>query len=200
MKWILPGLMILIILPGLHYTGFINWFGSSFLEEAPDLNAFKKTDTQTLIYSPELQVQSLSKEGNEKAFSLQKLKGQVVLLNFWASWCVPCREEFPELIEAVKWGKGDLSLVAVSVDSSSGDIKKFFKQLNVGQRQSLKNPNIYIVWDPEFKTASQFNVVKFPETFILNQNLQIVKKLAGLFLLEKERSELIKFLPAAKPK
>ena len=200
MKWILSVLMVLIILPGLHYAGFVNLFEDSS-KELSDRDTSGKAPNQILMYSPEeLQVQSLSAEKSNKPFSLTKLKGQVVLLNFWASWCVPCREEFPELIDAVKWGKGKLSLVAVSVDSSSGDITKFLEQLNVRQRQSLKNPNIYIVWDPEFKTANQFNVVKFPETFILNQDLQIVKKLAGLFLLEKERSELIKFLPATRPK
>ena len=121
-----------------------------------------------------------------------------MLLNFWASWCVPCRQEFPELIEAVQWGEGALSLVAVSVDSSKEDIKKFLGQLNM--KQNLKNPNIHIVWDPEFKTATQFNVIKFPETFILNKDLKIVKKVSGLFLLEKVKPDLIKFLPVKEAK
>ena len=201
MKWILPVLMILIILPGLHYTGFINLFKNSS-KESNKLDALGEAPAnQNLIPSPEeLQVQSLSEKENKKPFSLKQLKGQVVLLNFWASWCLPCRKEFPELIEAVKWGKGGLSLVAVSVDSSKEDIQKFLEQLNEEQKQSLKNPHIYIVWDPEFKTANQFNVVKFPETFILNQDLKIAKKMAGLFFLEKAKPDLIKFLPAKAPK
>ena len=49
MKWILPVLMILIILPGLHYTGFINLFG-----ESADLKTLKKIDSQISIHSPEI--------------------------------------------------------------------------------------------------------------------------------------------------
>lgn len=190
-KWLLPVLMILIILPGLHYTGFVTFFKSPSLN---DLNPPENNNAGwTPLPSSELSLQNLEKgwEGND--FSLETLKGKLVLLNFWASWCLPCVKEFPELLEAVKWGKGRLSLVAVSVDSDKKDMEKFLKEQTLSKKGQ---ENIHIVWDPQSQIARQFNVAKFPETFVLDKNLKIAKKFTGLFLLEKAKPDLIKLLPA----
>ena len=184
MKWILPLLMLLIIIPGLHYTGFITLFES----DSPAEN------NRTPISPPRLQVQTLQ----GKDFALQQLKGKIILLNFWASWCRPCYEEFPELITAVHWGRGEIHLVAVSVDSSKQDIENFLKQL--GEKPMFNHSHIHIVWDPEYKIAKQFHVLRFPETFVLDRNSDIVKKYTGLFLLEKAKPFLIKFLPVEEPR
>ena len=95
---------------------------------------------------------------------------------------MPCHKEFPELIAAAQWAKGEIHLVAVSVDSSKEDIESFLKRYNFNFSNKKNKPYIHIIWDPEFKVAHQFNVVKFPETFILNRNLEIVKKYTGEFL------------------
>lgn len=187
-KWILPVLMILIILPGLHYTGFVNFSKDSIqdnLESDENNNA-----GWTPLSSSEINLQNLKKGEEEGNFSLEKLKGQVVLLNFWASWCLPCVKEFPELIEAVNWGKGQLSLVAVSVDSNKKEMEEFLKKQSIS-----KQGNIHIIWDPKSQIARQFNVAKFPETFVLDKDLKIAKKFTGLFLLEKAKPDLIKLLP-----
>ena len=49
---------------------------------------------------------------------------------------------------------------------------------------------MYILWDPEFRVAKQFNVAKWPETFILNQKGQIVKKQAGVFSFQQTKAFL----------
>ena len=186
MKWILPVLMILIIIPGLHYTGLIHFFETeSTLEE----------DKKVSIPSPRLQAQNLKGE----AFSLNQLEGQIVLLNFWASWCLPCYEEFPELIDAVQWSKGNIHLVAVSVDSSKKDIETFLDKIK--KEQKTWNPkNIHIIWDPNHEIAKQFHVLRFPETFILDRELKIVKKYTGFFSLKTAKTFLTKFLPVEEPK
>ena len=176
MKWIVVFLMILII-PGLHYTGFITFFKD-------DSSASKNW---TPIPSPHLKAQTLKGD----IFSLKELKGQIILLNFWASWCQPCYKEFPELINTINWAEGKIHLVAVSVDTSKKDIEKFLKWVG----GEIKNhPNIHIVWDPEYEIASQFHVVKFPETFVLNKNLEIVKKQVGVFSLKEMKSFFIQLL------
>jgi thiol-disulfide isomerase/thioredoxin len=62
-------------------------------------------------------------------------KGRVVLVNFWATWCVPCREEMPELISmAKKFSSRDLAVILVSVDTkrtASADVPKTLKELKV---------------------------------------------------------------------
>ena len=119
MKWFLPILMILIIIPGLHYTGLIKLFNPNSVPTEDNKN-------WSPIPSPHLKAQNLKGEG----FSLKQLQGQTILLNFWASWCLPCYKEFPELVATVKWAEGNISLVAISVDSSKKDIEKIFKTNN----------------------------------------------------------------------
>ncbi len=119
-----------------------------------------------------------------------------MLLNFWASWCAPCREEFPELISAVRWSKGRLALLAVSNDSSLKDIRAF---LNDMKKAGVKwdQQDIYIIWDREFELSGTFHVAKWPETFILSAQRSMVKKQAGAFVFSELKpflSRLLKIL------
>ena len=184
MKWILPVLMLLIIIPGLHYSGLV-----SFTKTKAPADENKTVS----IPVPNLQAQNLKGE----AFSLKQLKGQIILLNFWASWCLPCYKEFPDLIKTVNWAKGNIQLVAVSVDSSKKDIEIFLDKI---KKESWNDKNIHIIWDPKHEITKQFHVIKFPETFVLNRELKIIKKYSGIFNLETAKSFLSKFLPEVKPK
>ena len=105
------------------------------------------------------------------------------------------------MIAAVQWAKGDTNLVTISVDSSKKDIENFLKKIRKEQnyKQELDRPNIHIIWDPEYEITKQFHVVQFPETFILDKGLKIIRKYTGVFSLEKSKS-LTKFLPAKEPK
>ena len=187
MKWVLLLLMACIIIPGLHYTGFITLFKDS--SPAGDTKKIVSSEEKmkwSAISSPKWQAQDL----NGDIFSLEELKGQIIILNFWASWCLPCHKEFPELIAATKWAKGNVHLVAVSVDSSKEDIKSFLKrypEFPSRIKQKKKKQYMRIVWDPNYEIANQFNVVKFPETFILNRDLKIVKKYTGEFSLKEAK-------------
>ena len=184
MKWILLLLMVCIIIPGLHYTGFITLFKDSSPAGDTKKSSLEKEIKWSAIPAPKWQAQDL----NGNVFSLEELKGQIIILNFWASWCLPCHKEFPELIAATKWAKGNVSLVAVSVDSSKEDIKGFLKHYpEFPNRIKKKIQYMHIVWDPNYKIAKQFNVVKFPETFILDRDLKIVKKYTGEFSLKEAK-------------
>ena len=195
MKWFFLFLIICIIVPGLHYTGFIVLFDDPLSKNvsgsAPHSQAGLKKSNWSPISAPKWQAQSL----NGDVFFLEELKGKIVILNFWASWCLPCHKEFPELVAAAKWAKGEMILVAVSVDSSKKDVENFLKKftkyqnkdffkknrknLSGNKSQSEEKKRIHIIWDPNYEVAKQFNVVKLPETFILNKELKIVKKYIG---------------------
>ena len=126
-------------------------------------------------------------------FSFKSIKGKAFLLNFWASWCAPCREEFPDLISAVKWSKGRLALVAISNDSSKKDIMDFLKSIKkAGVKWRQKD--VYILWDKDFKVARQFNVAKWPETFIVDPTGRMVKKQAGAFSFQQSKPFLSRLL------
>lgn len=182
-KKIIFTLMACLIILGLHYTGFVKLF--------PEENAFEQSEDFSPYHPTDL-LQIRVKDLKGKNFSIEKLKGKVVLLNFWASWCLPCRKEFSDLVSVVEWAKGEVALLSISNDSSKEDIQKFLNDLK--KELKLNQKNIHIVWDSDFVVSKKFNVLKWPETFILDKNLQLVKKQAGIFSFQKAKPFLVKLL------
>jgi Thiol-disulfide isomerase and thioredoxins len=120
-------------------------------------------------------VESFTMETLDKQkFELGSMKGKLVILNFWASWCGPCVEEVPSLIKLVKEFKGEVQLIAVSGDSSEEDINIFLKSF-----PELKNENIKIVWDQDRSIMKKFNVTRLPESMILDKQHKLIKKIVG---------------------
>ena len=95
--------------------------------------------------------------------SLAAHRGKVVLLNVWATWCHPCRDEIPELQAIhVKYQPRGLELIGVSVDSDGSDdaIRSFMTDFRM----------TYPVWrDPDERISSQFLVVGVPATFLIDR-------------------------------
>lgn len=95
--------------------------------------------------------------------SLAALRGKVVLLNVWATWCHPCRDEIPEL-QALheRYAPRGLELVGISVDTESADdaIREFMRDFRM----------TYPVWrDPGERVSAQFHVVGVPATFLIDR-------------------------------
>lgn len=95
--------------------------------------------------------------------SLAGLRGKVVLLNVWATWCHPCRDEIPEL-QALheRYATRGLELVGVSVDAESADdaIRSFMHDFRM----------TYPVWrDPGERVSAQFHIVGVPATFLIDR-------------------------------
>ena len=99
-------------------------------------------------------------------------KGKVVILNFWATWCTPCRFEIPELMEMQKRFKGSLQIVGLSVDSgSASQVKAFVKQMGF----------TYPVAVASEKLQDEFGgILALPTSFIINRQGQVVDKHVGL--------------------
>ena len=109
-----------------------------------------------------------------KVFSLDSMKGQIKIVNFWASWCGPCVEEFPSMIKLVKAMGGQVKLVAISGDDSEAEMKIFLKSF-----PDTEDPNITIIWDKESKMSQTYNVDRLPESFIVGKDGKLVKKVVG---------------------
>ncbi len=87
--------------------------------------------------------------------------GKVVLLNFWATWCPPCREETPSMVKLYERLKGEgLEIYAVSVDRDDAAVQRFVKRFRVSYP---------VLRDPQAAAARRFGVFKFPETFIIDR-------------------------------
>jgi thiol-disulfide isomerase/thioredoxin len=107
--------------------------------------------------APEIGLKDLSGRG----VSLNALKGKVVLVDFWASWCAPCREELP-VLEALykKYRAQGFEVVAVNQDKSADNVRKFLSATPLSFR---------VVHDQGGSVASRYAPAKMPTSFILDR-------------------------------
>jgi peroxiredoxin len=109
-------------------------------------------------------------DGQSKV-TLSQFRGQVVVLNFWATWCPPCIEEMPSLVEMQRRFKAKgVTVLAVSVDVDESAYRQFVKDHNV---------NLLTVRDPDQKSSALYGTFKFPETYIVDRNGVIRRKFIG---------------------
>jgi peroxiredoxin len=110
-------------------------------------------------------------QDGDRKVTLSQLRGQVVVLNFWATWCPPCIEETPSLVvmqERLK-AKG-VTVLAVSVDADESAYRHFLKDHGV---------NLLTVRDPDQKSSGLYGTFKFPETYVIDRNGVMRRKFIG---------------------
>ena len=105
--------------------------------------------------------------------SLSDFKGKVVVLNLWATWCVPCRTEMPALDRLQGTLSGDgLEVVPLSIDRGGLEaVRKFYSEINVR--------NLAIYTDPSGQALRAVGAVGLPTTFIINRAGQEVGRTVG---------------------
>lgn len=113
--------------------------------------------------------------------NLERLKGQVVYLDFWASWCAPCRKSFPWMNEMHrKYEKQGLKVIAVNLDQERAPIDKFLQ----------KTPAEFtIAFDPGGNTAKKYNLMGMPTSFIIDRRGNIQKTHVGFRQNDKQELE-----------
>ena len=105
------------------------------------------------------------------SLSLDELRGKVVLLNFWASWCVPCRAEHAVLMRTARtWLEEDVQVVGIVYDDSRRNAQRFLDELGNAWRH---------VMDPGSRSAIDYGVHGVPETFFLDRDGDIGMKYIG---------------------
>ena len=93
--------------------------------------------------------------------SLSGLKGQVVMINFWASWCGPCRQEFPALDQIYsKYKPMGFQMIAINVESEKADAERFLGKTPV---------SFPILFDPDTKVSGNYGVNAMPTTFLVDR-------------------------------
>ena len=103
----------------------------------------------------------------DRAGSLQlsSLRGKVVVLNFWASWCQPCKLEAPDLAASAKKWSGRVVVLGVDVNDPSGDARGFMRKYGI---------TYPIVHDNKNVTSPKYGLTGLPETFFLDRRGRIV--------------------------
>lgn len=158
--------------------------------------------SQMLNASPAPQFTWVDLDG--KSHSLKELKGHVVVLHFWASWCGPCRREFPELLKAAKALGPDVIFLAISADDTLDAAKRFVTKEE--QATGITNlENLKYGFDADKKVIfDAFQTAVLPESIVLDQNQNMRRKFAGSVLWQNPQvSQYLKGVtpqePAKKP-
>jgi cytochrome c biogenesis protein CcmG, thiol:disulfide interchange protein DsbE len=149
------------------------------------LTACSKTDTPKKSAvatekspAPDVLVKSLA---NGSTLKLSDLKGKVVLLNFWATWCPPCREEIPSMMKLNSLMAGKpFQMVAISIDEGDKSaIESFFKETGFSLPTYL---------DESGASAKSYGITGVPESFIIDKQGVLVKKIIGGFAWDSPES------------
>jgi cytochrome c biogenesis protein CcmG/thiol:disulfide interchange protein DsbE len=121
---------------------------------------------------------------SDRTVTLSQLRGQVVVLNFWATWCPPCIEEMPSLVQMQERMKSKgVTVLAVSIDVDENAYREFLKQHGV---------NLLTVRDPDEKTPTLYGTHMWPETYIIDRNGIVRRKFIGA--VDWTEPEVIEFI------
>lgn len=158
------GLLAFLLLAGSTYAVGVRYFGiaSWTAKEIP-------ASPTGLRFAPAFSLP----DSSGKTRTLEEFRGKVVLLHFWATWCPPCLNEMPELIEMAKaFPSTDLRILTVSLDGSWEDARRILPD-------KILPSNLVSLLDLSREVPDRFGSYQYPETYLLNRDLKIVHKFVG---------------------
>ena len=144
--------------------------------------AFEKPDIKNLalIKNPKSYENVIFTDVNQKNLNLDDFRGKLLILNFWATWCAPCREEMP-------------SLDSLQVDERINNLKIF--PINIGQEDLIKSEiffkeldikNLSIFFDPTIKLPKKFTLRGVPTTILINKKGKEFARIIGSIDFDNE--------------
>ena len=137
--------------------------------------------------APEFAIQD-----SERSVSLDQYRGKILVLNFWASWCPPCVEEMPSLVQLQrKLQEKGVTVLGVSVDEDANDYHKFLKNhgIDLVTVREGGNKTDTGVLSP---TANKYGTFKIPETYIIDRNGIVRRKFIGP--IDWSQPEIVEYL------
>jgi len=130
-----------------------------------------------LVHAPAFTLDRLDRDGQ---LAVADLRGKAVVVNFWASWCIPCRDEAPVLQKTYeRYRDQGLVVLGVDVNDFRQDARRFMK------RYGLTYP---VVYDGKGSTVGKWGVRGFPETFFVDRTGKLVgERIEGAVDIERNR-------------
>jgi thiol-disulfide isomerase/thioredoxin len=173
--------LLVLLLAGAGALGYREWVViPREMKERAQEAAFQFDPVRRPLAAPAF----LGTTPDGKAVTVADARGQVLFVNFWATWCPPCREEMPSMLQLAREltarHPGKFRMVAVSVDEGWPEVEKFF-----GGRLPA---GIDVVLDPEQKATRDYycsvrggcpDSYKFPETYIVDASGRLVNYVVG---------------------
>ncbi|HEY5738699.1 MAG TPA: TlpA disulfide reductase family protein [Gammaproteobacteria bacterium] len=112
---------------------------------------------------------------------LKAHRGKVVYLDFWASWCKPCRESFPWMNALlVKYPAENFTVITINLDAETAAMHRFLDKVPA---------NFDIYHDPSGRLAEQFQIEGMPTSYLISPTGEVVKKHIGFYTKHVERYE-----------
>ena len=160
---ILSAIAVAVLLLGIGLIAFVNQTRSTANPYADNVDRSIGTVPAGKV-AADFQLRDLQ----GRTISLSSLRGKVVFLNVWATWCAPCREEMPSIESLYEEFKNDKNFVvlAVSQDNDGRNAVAPYVQHN--------NLNFTVLLDPQNDVGEAYNVSGIPETFVIDRDGRIV--------------------------
>lgn len=153
------GLFLIVFIAAIGLTIFFNKTESSFSSEERPQVGFK---------APGFSLEALN---SNELYGLEDL-GKPIVINFWASWCGPCREEAPDLVSLYEEYKDEIEIYAVNMTSTDSlkEVKQFVDHYDF---------TFPVLLDHEGEVSKAYQVIGIPTTFFIDEDGNIVHKIAG---------------------
>lgn len=170
-----------------HYclTGLVAVL-SLLIPYSPVLSAELRTSVFALNPKPKELPKIVFMNGHDQEIRLEDFKGKIVLLNIWATWCIPCRKEMPALDRLQKkLGSSDFTVVALSIDRDGLDaVRRFFKLFR------LESLDIYNdIWD---ESTAALRIAGIPTTILIDRRGREIGRRLGPY--EWDSDDVVKEL------
>lgn len=128
---------------------------------------FKLSDLDPKLVTP------LSADSTSNPVVLSDYKGNIILLNFWASWCEPCIQEFPDMIRLVE-KQPRVKIVAVNRDTNKEDALKFIDSFPESKGK------IHFYWDQKGEITALYGTEVLPESYLIGSDFKALRKIVGI--------------------
>lgn len=160
--------------------GILLWI--RFNQTSASSQGFSAAPMKSDFPAPELNLQDIS----ANSVSLKNYAGSVVLVNLWATWCTPCREEMPTLqVFYEKYKSNDFALIGINEGEPMETILPFVNEYDL----------TFPIWlDEDLQAEREFNTFGLPSSFVISRNGQVILRWAGVISsenLEKYVSPII---------
>ena len=149
---------------------YIHIFAIFFL--AQQLLSETNYSKNIVVHKEPLDIKELKfKDFNLNDLDLTNKKGNIMILNFWATWCVPCKKEMPSLAELKKMYP-EIAVYPINLEKPNKEKTKFFFE-------SLNIDNLDIYFDPKFKLVKLFNMRGVPTSILINKEGKEFARIIG---------------------
>jgi thiol-disulfide isomerase/thioredoxin len=163
------------------------WYGR-ISQEFPESPAGRKSaGAQRRLDSVGKELPLAGKSATGDAIDVAKLRGRVVLVQFWATWCEPCKADMASLKEALeKYGRSGFSVVGVNLDNNAQEMAQYV------QENRLSWPQIYEAGGLDSRPANELGILTLPTMILIGPDGKVVNRNIHVAELDKELRQLIR--------